>query len=318
MINTAIIGADRYTDGTLIRLLLHHPDVTLRWVHSENYATRALTDIHPGLIGETDLRYTADIDYTDIDCVFCCDSRLLHRHPIPEDTRIIDLGDEHRIEDDTHDYIYGLSELNRKRIVRGARHIAVPGNLAAAILPALIPAAKNLLINSAVHITAITADTDTDVQTRDTAPCRSPYDSITLYRPFSHPQLAEIRQSLSQLQNSFKAPVELIPIRGSFARGTLAAIYFDCKVSLERLREIYDKYYDDHNFTFVTDTPSDIKDVIDTNKCLLHLDRINDRLLITSVIDNRMKGAAGTAVHNLNLLFGLSERIGLNLKPAAF
>ena len=306
MINTAIIGADRYTDGTLIRLLLHHPDVTLRWVHSDTLAPQPVTDIHPGLTGDTDLRYTAEIDYTDIDCVFCCDSQLLHRHPVPEDTRIIDLGAEHRIEDDTHDYVYGLSELNRKRIVRGARHIANPGNLAAAILPALIPAAKNLLINSTVHITAITADDDN----ADTT-CRQTHDNISIFRAFRHPQLAEIRQSISQLQNSFNAPVELIPMRANLARGTMAAIYFDCKVSIERLREIYDEYYDDHNFTFVTDAPADIKDVIGTNKCLLHLDRIDDRLLITSVIDNRMKGAAGTAVHNLNLLFGLSERVGL-------
>ena len=316
MINTAIIGGTTDTAGELIRLLLNHPDVHLQWVHSPDNAGRPITDIHQGLIGETDLRFTPTVDYTDIDCIFCCTAQgahLLAEHPVPEDTRIIDLSAEHRLQDDTHDYVYGLSELNRKRIVRGARHIAVPGSLAAAILPALIPLAKNLLINSTLHIAAVTSASDTDADARHTRPG----DNISLYQPFSHPQIAEIRQSLAQIQTSFSAPVELIPMRGSFARGTLAAIYLDCKVSIQRLRELYDEYYSDHNFTFVTDKVPDLKDVNGTNKCILHLDRIGDRLLITSVIDNLLKGAAGTAVHNLNLLFGLHERIGLNLKPAA-
>lgn len=319
MIKTAIIGGATDTAGELIRLLLDHPDVHLQWVHSDDNAGQLITDIHQGLIGETDLRFTPDIDYSDIDCVFSCaadTASLLRRHSVPEDTRIIDLGAQYRLQDDTHDFVYGLSELNRKRIVRTARHIAVPGNLAAAILPALIPLAKNLLVNSPLHITTVTSTTDADA-IADT-PHSSRHDNICLYRPLQHPQIAEIRQSLSQLQTSFNAPVELIPMRGSFARGTLAAIYLDCKVSLEHLRQLYDEYYSDHNFTFLTDKVPDLKDVVGTNKCILHLDRIGDRLLITSVIDNLLKGAAGTAVHNLNLLFGLSERIGLTLKPAAF
>ncbi len=323
MINTAIIGGAGYTAGELIRLLLNHPDVHLEWVHSQSNAGRPVTDIHQGLIGETDLHFTSTVDYNGIDCLFCCTPhgtarQFLAERPVPEDTRIIDLSADHRIEDGTHDFVYGLPELNRKRIVRGARHIANPGCFATAIQLALLPLAKNLLINNAVHITAITGSTGAGVKPGPTSHYSWRNDNISIYRPFQHQHLAEIRQTLGQLQTSFNSPIEFIPMRGCFSRGILAAVYLDCKVSLERLRELYDEYYSDHNFTFVTDKAPDLKDVVNTNKCILHLDRIGDRLLITSVIDNLLKGASGTAVHNLNLLFGLHERVGLNLKPSAF
>lgn len=323
MIKTAIIGGAGYTAGELIRLLLNHPDVHLQWVHSVSNAGRPVTEVHQGLIGETDLHFTSDIDYTDIDCLFCCTPhgtarQFLAEHPVPEDTRIIDLSADHRIEDGTHDFVYGLPELNRKRIVRGARHIANPGCFATAIQLALLPLAKNLLINSTVHVTAITGSTGAGVKPGATSHYSWRNDNISIYKPFRHRHLAEIRQTLGQLQTSFNSPIEFIPMRGCFSRGIFATLYLDCKVSLERLRELYDEYYSDHNFTFVTDKNPDLKDVVNTNKCILHLERIDDRLLITSVIDNLLKGASGTAVHNMNLLFGLHERIGLNLKPSAF
>lgn len=322
MINTAIIGNAEYSTGELIRLLLNHPDVQLQWIYSSDNAGHPVTDIHHGLIGETDLRFTSTVDYTDIDCIFCCTPhgttrRFMAEHPVPEDTRIIDLSDDHRIEDGTHDFVYGLPELNRKRIVRGARHVANPGSFASAILPALLPLAKNLLINSTVHATAIIGSTD-EIKPGPTANYSWRNDNVSIYKPFQHPHLTEIRRTLSQLQSSFNAPIEFIPMRGCFSRGILAALYLDCKISLEHLRELYEDYYSDHNFTFVTDKTPDLKDVVNTNKCILHLDRIGDRLLVTSVIDNLLKGASGTAVHNLNLLFGLHERVGLNLKPSAF
>ena len=323
MIRAGIIGGAGYTAGELLRLLVNHPDVEVMWIHSTSNAGNPVTDIHQGLIGELDLTFCADTRLDEIDVLFCCTphgetKKFMDSHDVPEDLRIVDLSTDYRIEDGTHDFVYGLPELNRKRIVRGAKRVANPGCFATAIQLALLPLAKNLMLNSTIHVTAITGSTGAGVKPSATSHFSWRNNNVSIYKPFRHQHLAEIRQSLSQLQQSFKADIDFIPVRGCFARGIMAIIYLDCPVSIEQIKQLYEEYYDDHNFTFITDKAPDLKDVVNTNKCIIHLEKVDNKLLITSVIDNLVKGASGQAVHNMNLLFGLHERIGLQLKPSAF
>ncbi len=323
MIKAGIIGGAGYTAGELLRLLINHPDVEIKWVNSSSNAGNLVTDVHQGLIGEIDLRFTDETPMDEIDVLFCCTPHgqtrtFLESHEVPEEVRIIDLSTDYRIEDGTHDFVYGLPELNRKRIVRGAKRIANPGCFATAIQLALLPLAKNLLLNSAIHVTAITGSTGAGVKPSATSHFSWRNNNVSIYKPFTHQHLAEIRQSLTQLQSSFSKPIEFIPMRGPFARGIMAVAYLDCPVDLDVVKKLYEDFYDDHNFTFITDKAPDLKDVVNTNKCIIHLEKIDGKLLITSVIDNLVKGASGQAVHNMNLLFGLHERAGLQLKPSAF
>ena len=324
MIKAGIIGGAGYTAGELIRLLLIHPDVELKWVHSSSNAGNLVSDVHQGLVGDLDLRFTSETAWNEIDVVFFCtphgeSRKFMDSNEMPEDLRIIDLSQDYRIADENHDLYYGLPELNRRRIVKeGAKHIANPGCFATAIQLALLPLAKNLLLNSDVHVNAITGSTGAGVKPSATSHFSWRNDNVSIYKPFKHQHLAEIRQSLSQLQNSFKASIDFIPVRGCFSRGIFVTAYLDCPVELSEVRKLYDEYYADHNFTFVVDKMPDLKDVVNTNKCLIHLMKEDGKLLIVSVIDNLLKGASGQAVHNMNLLFGLHECTGLKLKPSAF
>lgn len=323
MIKAGIIGGAGYTAGELIRLLINHPDVQLMWVNSSSNAGNPVASVHQGLIGETDLVFTDQTPFDEINVLFFCTPHgqtrtFLESHSVPDDLRIIDLSADYRHQDGTHDFVYGLPELNRKAIVRGAKHIANPGCFATAIQLALLPLAKNLLLNKDVHVFAITGSTGAGVKPAPTSHFSWRNDNISIYKPFRHQHLDEIRQSLSQLQNSFASEIDFIPVRGCFSRGIFATLYLDCPVELSEIRRLYDDYYSDHNFTFVTDKMPDLKDVVNTNKCLLHLEKEGNKLIIVSVIDNLLKGASGTAVHNMNLLFGLHERTGLCLKGSAF
>ena len=323
MIKAGIIGGAGYTAGELIRLLINHPDVQLKWVNSSSNAGNPVASVHQGLIGETDLVFTDQTPFDEINVLFFCTPHgqtrtFLESHSVPDDLRIIDLSTDYRHQDGTHDFVYGLPELNRKAIVRGAKHIANPGCFATAIQLALLPLAKNLLLNKDVHVFAITGSTGAGVKPAPTSHFSWRNDNISIYKPFRHQHLDEIRQSLSQLQNSFASEIDFIPVRGCFSRGIFATLYLDCPVELSEIRRLYDDYYSDHNFTFVTDKMPDLKDVVNTNKCLLHLEKEGNKLIIVSVIDNLLKGASGTAVHNMNLLFGLHERTGLCLKGSAF
>ena len=323
MIKAGIIGGAGYTAGELIRLLINHPDVQLMWVNSSSNAGNPVASVHQGLIGETDLVFTDQTPFDEINVLFFCTPHgqtrtFLESHSVPDDLRIIDLSTDYRHQDGTHDFVYGLPELNRKAIVRGAKHIANPGCFATAIQLALLPLAKNLLLNKDVHVFAITGSTGAGVKPAPTSHFSWRNDNISIYKPFRHQHLDEIRQSLSQLQNSFASEIDFIPVRGCFSRGIFATLYLDCPVELSEIRRLYDDYYSDHNFTFVTDKMPDLKDVVNTNKCLLHLEKEGNKLIIVSVIDNLLKGASGTAVHNMNLLFGLHERTGLCLKGSGF
>lgn len=322
MIKVGIIGGAGYTAGELLRLLINHPDVEIVFVNSASNAGNRITDVHSGLFGETDLVFTDQLPLDEIDCLFFCTAhgdtrKFMESHTLPETLRVVDLSMDYRIESDEHDFVYGLPELNRKRIIR-ARHIANPGCFATAIQLGLLPLAKNLLLNNPVHITAITGSTGAGQKPSATSHFSWRNNNMSVYKPFTHQHLPEIRQSLSQLQHSFATDLNFIPVRGDFARGIFVSMYTDCPVALDEIRRLYDEYYDDHSFTFVTDANLDLKQVVNTNKCLIHLEKHGDKLLILTAIDNLLKGASGQAVHNMNLLFGLTEVAGLKLKPSAF
>ena len=325
MIQVGIIGGAGYTAGELIRLLLDHPDVELCWVHSSSNAGKKVAEIHKGLFGETELVFTDKYDFGCINMLFFCtphgESRNFmqeHAEEMPKDLKIIDLSNDFRLYDGKHDFVYGLPELNRKKMVRGAIHVANPGCFATAIQLALLPLAKNLLLHSDIHITAITGSTGAGVKPSATTHYSWRNDNVSIYKPFRHQHLDEIRQTVTELQNGFNSEILFVPMRGCFSRGILASIYLDCNLSIEEVTHLYEEYYSDHSFTFISSAPVDLKDVVNTNKCLIHLEKIDGKLLITSVIDNLVKGAYGTAVHNMHLLFGLSEKIGLQLKASAF
>lgn len=321
MIKAGIIGGAGYTAGELIRILLNHPDVELIWVNSNSNAGNPVSSVHQGLIGDTDLIFISSTPFNEVDVIFFCtphgeSKKFIESHDIPEDLKIVDLSQDFRLEGD-HDFIYGLPEINRKYIIRGKR-VANPGCFATAIQLALLPLAKNLLLNSDINITAITGSTGAGVKPGATSHFSWRNDNISVYKPFKHQHLAEIKQTLKSLQNSFNSEINLIPMRGCFSRGIFVAAYLDCPIALDEIKKLYEDYYDDHRFTFISDKMPDLKDVVNTNKCIIHLEKEGNKLLIISVIDNLLKGASGQAVHNMNLLFGLHERVGLQLKASAF
>lgn len=322
MIKIGIIGGAGYTAGELIRLLLNHPDAEITFVNSSSNAGNRITDVHSGLYGETDLRFTDRLPLDTIDLLFFCTAhgdtrKFMQAHTIPEQVKIIDLSMDYRLESDEHDFVYGLPELNRRRICN-SRHVANPGCFATCIQLGVLPLAKHLMLNADLHVHAITGSTGAGVKPSATSHFSWRNDNISIYKPFTHQHLAEINQSLCQLQHSFTSWINFIPVRGNFSRGIFATTYVDCKVELEEIKGLYESYYDDHSFVFMADKNPDLKQVVNTNKCLIHLEKHDDKLLIVSMIDNLLKGASGQAVHNMNLLFGLEETVGLHLKPSAF
>ena len=322
MIKVGIIGGAGYTAGELIRLLINHPDVEIIFINSTSNAGNRITDVHEGLYGETDMRFTAELPLDEIDCLFFCTAhgdtrKFMESHTVPEHVKIIDLSMDYRIKSEEHDFVYGLPELNRRAICE-ANHIANPGCFATCIQLGVLPLAKHLMLNSDLHVNAITGSTGAGVKPSATSHFSWRNDNISIYKPFTHQHLAEINQSLMQLQNSFNSQINFIPVRGNFSRGIFATTYLDCKIELSEIRRIYEEYYSDHSFTFVVDKNPDLKQVVNTNKCLIYLQKYEDKLLIVSMIDNLLKGASGQALHNMNLLFGLEETVGLHLKPSAF
>ena len=322
MIKVGIIGGAGYTAGELIRLLLNHPDAELVFVNSSSNAGNRLTAVHAGLHGETDLSFTSSLPLDEIDVLFFCTAhgdtrKFFDGNNISEKLKIIDLSQDYRIASPAHSFIYGLPELNRRAICK-SKYVANPGCFATGIQLALLPLAKHLMLNHPIHVNAITGSTGAGVKPSATSHFSWRDNNISVYKPFEHQHLAEIRQSLAQLQNSFRTSLDFIPLRGDFTRGIFTTVYMECKIDLDEIKKIYNEYYDDHSFTFVVNENPDLKQVINTNKCLIYLQKIDNKLLIISVIDNLLKGASGQAVHNMNLLFNLEETVGLHLKPSAF
>ena len=326
MIKVGIISGAGYTAGELLRLLINHPDVEVSFVHSSSNAGNKITDVHGGLIGETDLTFTNQAPplggWGVIDALFLCsahgDSRkFLETYSIPPQVKIIDLSTDYRHKKTAGGFIYGLPELNKAQI-RKAVHVANPGCFATTIQLALLPLAASKKITGEMHVHAITGSTGAGVKPGATTHFSWRDNNLSIYKPFEHQHLEEINQSLNQLQKGFNQPVNFIPVRGNFSRGIYATAYTDCDLSLEEVKALYADFYKDAAFTFITGKNPDLKQVVNTNKCILYLEKCKNKILIVSIIDNLLKGASGQAVHNFNLLFGLDEKTGLLLKPSAF
>ena len=322
MIKVGIIGGAGYTAGELLRLLIHHPEVEITFVNSSSNAGNPIVDVHEGLIGETDIVFTDQLPLEEIDVLFFCTAhgdtkKFMESHTLPTGLKIVDLSMDYRIETNEHDFVYGLPELNKDRI-KTAHHIANPGCFATCIQLALLPLAKNQLIHENVMVNAITGSTGAGVKPGATSHFSWRNNNMSIYKPFSHQHVPEIKQSLRQLQGSFNSDIDFIPYRGDFARGIFATLVLHSKVNADTLYQMYKEFYADAPFVHLTEKNLDLKQVVNTNKCLIHIEKHEDKLLIISCIDNLLKGASGQAVQNMNLLFGLDEKTGLNLKPSAF
>jgi N-acetyl-gamma-glutamyl-phosphate reductase len=309
MIRAGIIGGAGYTAGELIRLLVNHPEAEIVFVNSSSNAGNRITDVHGGLYGECDLVFTDELPLDKIDVLFFCTAhgdtrKFMESHNIPESLKIIDLSMDYRIASSEHNFLYGLPELNRRAICKASR-VANPGCFATCIELGLLPLAKHLMLNSDISVNAITGSTGAGVKPSSTSHFSWRNNNMSIYKAFDHQHIPEIKQSLTQLQTSFNAEIDFIPYRGDFPRGIFATLVVKTKVDLHEITRIYEEYYERDSF-------------VHTNKCLIHLEKHGDKLLIISCIDNLLKGASGQAVHNMNLMFNLEETVGLRLKPAAF
>lgn len=320
MIKVGIVGGAGYTAGEALRILLNHPQVEIVFVNSTSNAGNKLYDVHEGLFGETEMVFTEELPLDKIDALFICsghgDSRkFMESHDVPASVKIIDLSTDYR--DESDGFVYGLPELNMERIKK-ANKIANPGCFATAIQLGLLPLAANGMLKSDVHVNAITGSTGAGVKPGATSHFSWRNGNISVYKAFQHQHLKEIGQSMRQLQPGFSHDINFIPVRGNFSRGIFVSTYTECDLELEEAKKIYEDFYKDAAFTFVMDKNPDLKQVVNTNKGIVHLEKHGNKLFIISMVDNLLKGASGQAVHNMNIMFGLDEKCGLNLKSVAF
>lgn len=324
-IKVGIAGGAGYTGGELLRILVNHPEVEIISVHSNSNAGNPISDIHTDLFGDTDLKFTDTLSQ-DIDVLFLCvghgDARkFLEANEIADSIKIIDLSQDFRLAKSSklkdRSFIYGLPELNRESI-KTAGNIANPGCFATTIEIGLLPLAAKGMLNSEIHINATTGSTGAGQSLAQTSHFTWRNNNLSVYKAFGHQHLNEIGETLTALQAEFKQVINFIPQRGDFTRGILAAIYLESELSLEEATEIYRDFYAEHPFTHVSKKNIDLKQVVNTNKALVHLEKHGSKLFIISIIDNLLKGASGQAVQNMNLMFGLPETCGLRLKGVAF
>lgn len=321
MIRVGILGAAGYTGGELIRLLLNHPEAEIVFANSESNAGNPVSDVHEGLEGDTDLRFTDQMPFDQVDVIFFCfghgkSEAFLKEHTIPSNVKIIDLAQDFRIRGN-HDYVYGLPEINGTEI-RQAQHLTNPGCFATAIQLALLPAAKLGLLTEDVSVNAITGSTGAGQKPGATTHFSWRNNNLSIYKAFTHQHLAEIRQSLIQVQGHLDASIDFIPYRGDFARGIFCTAVIKTNAPAEDIVRTYREFYADAAFTHYCDRSIDLKQVVNTNKALVHVDCFDGKVLVTSAIDNLLKGAVGQAVQNMNLMFGIDEKAGLQLKASAF
>ena len=324
MITAGVIGGAGYTGGELIRLLFQHPEVQLDFVFSTTRAGKPLSSAHPDLLGITDKLFSGEVNPA-VDVVFLClghgNSRsFLEKNSFSDQTRIIDLSNDFRLEKDAsflgRNFIYGLPEFNESAIKK-ARNIANPGCFATAIQLALLPLAQSGLLSDQVHINATTGSTGAGVGLSETTHYSWRDNNVSWYKPFTHQHLGEINQSLKALHTDL-GPLFFMPMRGNFTRGIFATAYTNYSGTLEEAQELYRNYYSNAPFTVLSEPAIHLKQVVNTNFAHLHLHKHEGMLLITSAIDNLLKGASGQAVQNMNLMFGLHQTTGLNLKGSAF
>jgi len=322
MIKIGILGAAGYTGGELIRLLLNHPEAQIVFANSESNAGNLVADVHEGLYGDTDLRFTSDMPFNEVDVVFFCfghgkSEQFLREHTIPANVKIIDLAQDFRLAAPDNDYVYGLPEINREHIA-AAQHVANPGCFATCIQLGLLPAAKLGIVKGDIAVNAITGSTGAGQKPGATTHFSWRNNNMSIYKAFCHQHVPEICQSLKQVQGTLDAEIDFIPYRGDFARGIFATEVVKTDMPIEQIVEAYKDFYKDAAFTHYVDNAIDMKQVVNTNKALIHCDKFGNKLLITSTIDNLLKGAVGQAVQNMNIMFGVEETMGLRLKAGAF
>lgn len=340
MIKIGILGAAGYTGGELIRLLINHPEAEIVFANSESNAGNKIYDVHEGLLGDTELTFTDEMPFDKVDVVFFCfghgkSEQFLKEHTIPDHVKIIDLAQDFRLKGD-HDYVYGLPEVNKTQIAK-CKHLANPGCFATCIQLGLLPAAKHGLIKNDVSVNAITGSTGAGQKPAATTHFSWRSDNFSVYKLFTHQHLHEICETLNTLRPtnapevvdtlnegfniaSDKVTIDFIPYRGDFARGIFCTevITLDKAADADEIVSLYKEFYKDAAFTHYSDKAIDLKQVVNTNKALVHVDVFGRKIVVTSMIDNLLKGAVGQAVQNMNIMFGINERTGLNLKPSAF
>ena len=307
----------------MLRILVNHPNVEIVFAHSNSNAGNYIHQVHTDLFGDTDLKFASELS-NDIDVLFLCvghgdAKKFLEANPIPSPVKIIDLSQDFRLKSEVagRSFVYGLPELNRDEIKK-AQNVANPGCFATCLQLGLLPLAAKALLNGEVHITGTTGSTGAGQSLSSTTHFTWRNDNLSVYKAFDHQHLKEIGQSIKQLQPSFGQTINFVPYRGDYTRGIIASIYMDSDLSGEEALKLFEDYYTGHPFTHVTKRNIDLKQVVNTNKCVIQVTKHGNKLLITSIIDNLLKGASGQAVQNMNLLFGLEESAGLRLKATAF
>jgi len=325
MIKVGIVGGAGYTAGELIRILVFHPKVSLDFVYSTSNAGNKISKIHQDLIGTLEMRFKDTIN-AEVDVLFLClghgnSKQFLEKNTFSNQTKIIDLSNDFRLTKDAvfqgKEFIYGLPEINKKSIAK-ANYIANPGCFATAIQLAILPLAKYQKITSDIHVNAVTGATGAGVSLSKTTHFTWRDNNFSYYKPFTHQHLGEINQNIKILQEDFDDEVIFMPNRGDFSRGIFATAYTNFEGSLNDAKKIYQEFYKEATFTVISEDEIHLKQVVNTNKCIVHLHKYQDKLLITSIIDNLLKGASGQAVHNMNLMFGFEETTGLQLKGSVF
>lgn len=323
-VKVGIVGGAGYTAGELLRLLVNHSEVMIDFIYSTSNAGNAIGKVHQDLIGQS-LTFSSEV-HTDVDVVFLClghghSKSFLEKHSFSSSTKIIDLSNDFRLQPDAQfmgrEFVYGLPELQKNKIKK-AHNIANPGCFATAIQLALLPLTANNLVKDAIHIQAVTGATGAGTSLSETTHFAWRDNNFSYYKPFTHQHLGEIEQSLSQLQSGFDYDVNFMPYRGNFSRGIFATAYTKFDGSVDQAKDLYKEYYRQAAFTLVSDEPLHLKQVVNTNNCFLHIHKYQDKLLITSVIDNLLKGASGQAIENMNLMLGFFEDEGLQLKANYF
>lgn len=317
-----VLGAAGYTGGELIRLLINHPEAEIVFANSESNAGNKVYEVHEGLVGDTELAFTSEMPFDKVDVVFFCfghgkSEQFLKEHTIPANVKIIDMAQDFRIASDDHDFVYGLPETHRS-VIAGCQHLANPGCFATCIQLAMLPALKAGIISGDIHVNGITGSTGAGQKPGATTHFSWRNDNCSVYKTFTHQHLLEINQTVQELSPGYDGRVLFIPQRGCFSRGIFVTAYAKCDKSIEEVRQIYADYYKDAAFThFVMKSP-DLKQVVNTNKAVVYVEKYEDQLLMISCIDNLLKGAVGQAVQNMNIMFSLDETAGLRLKSSAF
>lgn len=323
MIRVGIIGGAGYTAGELLRILMAHPMARVSYIHSSSHAGSKVWEAHRDLQDDTDLIFSSEYQFDDLDVIFLCmghgkSKEFIDTVSLPDSLRVIDLSHDFRLKRNGNDFVYGLPELNRENI-KSARYVANPGCFATGIQLALLPLAASGLIRDEIHVTAITGSTGAGQQPTSTSHFSWREGNLSVYKAFAHQHLGEINQSLHQLQSDYRSSeLNFVPLRGNHTRGIFVSAYTHFEGSEEEARKLYEAYYRNHPFVSLTNDNLDMKRAVNTNKCFLHVEKHDDKLLILSATDNLIKGASGQAVQNMNLMFGLDEKTGLQLKPIAF